>query len=113
MTYLTMYAVYDYCQLQQLGKVFICVFLLGNSFLKTSSELCKFTSARLCRPAASVRHGLLDVVQHQLHFAPNPPLQPGGEARYHGDAETGSLLVPVRVTKTKKKTPLHPQMWNS
>lgn len=46
-------------------------------------------------PAASVRHCLPDAVQHQLHVAAHPPLQPGRAARHHRNAEEGPFPLQV------------------
>lgn len=63
----------------------------------------------LClRPAASVRHCLSDAVQHQLHVAAHPPLQPGRAARHHRNAEEGPFplqvgLVHIQIYNIYKK----------
>lgn len=46
--------------------------------------------------AATVRHGISDPVQYQLHLVTHPPLQSNGAAHQHGHPQTGPLSLQVR-----------------
>lgn len=55
--------------------------------------------------AASVRHCLSDAVQHQLHVAAHPPLQPGRAARHHRNAEEGPFPLQVGLRHIQTYVP--------
>lgn len=69
---------------------------------------CTFTVTIIFPSVATVRHGISDPVQYQLHLVTHPPLQSDGAAHQHGHPQTGPLSIQVRISWLHQQPPLLP-----